>query len=110
MSYEEMIAAFHAMWDNFPEPVMLIQKDRKIHALNAKAKAFGIEEEGKCTSIGTPEQHKSCLCNRAVDEKRTVCSMYDTEKGKGYGYWMPVAGAEDYIIHFGVGRFSEPET
>ena len=33
MSNEEIIRAFHLMWDNFPEAVMITQKSREIVAV-----------------------------------------------------------------------------
>ena len=70
MSDQEIIQAFHLMWDDFPEPVMITQKSREIVALNKKAESFGLKIGIKCSSIGKPEDHKGCLLNRAVDEKR----------------------------------------
>ena len=96
MDEQKIIEAFHMMWDNFPEPVMLIQQNRQIYAVNRKAEELGINDAMKCTSIGTPEQHR----------KRTTCRIYEGMQGQAYGYWMPVAGAEEYILHFGVGNFS----
>lgn len=98
MERSDVICAFHAMWDHFPEPVMLIKKNRQIYAVNPKAASLGLSDQIKC-----------CLCNRAVDEARTVCTKYDGPSGKAFGYWMPVAGAEEYIIHFSAGAFSQPE-
>ncbi len=34
MTDEVIIQAFHAMWDKFPEPVMMIKRSREIIALN----------------------------------------------------------------------------
>ena len=31
-----VISAFHLMWDNFPEPVMITQKSREMVAINKK--------------------------------------------------------------------------
>ncbi|WP_308547217.1 hypothetical protein [uncultured Selenomonas sp.] len=109
MERSDVICAFHAMWDHFPEPVMLIKKNRQIYAVNPKAASLGLSDQIKCSSIGAPERHKCCLCNRAVDEARTVCTKYDGPSGKAFGYWMPFAGAEEYIIHFSAGAFSQPE-
>lgn len=109
MDEQSIIESFHRMWDNFPEPVMLIKKNRQIYAVNPKAASLGMTNQIKCSSLGDPQRHKGCLCNRAVDEKRTVCTVYEGPAGKAYGYWMPVAGAEEYILHFSVGAFSTPE-
>ena len=42
MSNEEIIRAFHLMWDNFPEAVTITQKSREIVAVNKKAAEFGL--------------------------------------------------------------------
>lgn len=110
MDEQKIIEAFHLMWDHFPEPVLLIKKNRQIYAANRKAVSFGMDKQVRCSDRGNPEQHKGCLCNRAIDEKRTTCVIYDSQAGKAYGYWMPVAGAENYIIHFSVGAFTVPES
>lgn len=88
MDEQKIIEAFHLMWDHFPEPVLLIKKNRQIYAANRKAVSFGMDKQVRCSDRGNPEQHKGCL----------------------YGYWMPVTGAEDYIIHFSVGAFTVPES
>ena len=36
MNDEELIKAFHVMWNGFPEAVMVIKKDREIIAVNKK--------------------------------------------------------------------------
>ena len=40
MSNEEIIRAFHLMWDNFPEAVMITQKSREIIAVNKKSHLY----------------------------------------------------------------------
>ena len=88
MANEEIIRAFHLMWDGFPEPIMLIRKSREIVAANKKAEAFGIKVGSKCSSYGKPEQHKGCRCN---------------------GYWIPLPEQPEYILHFSVGITMEYE-
>ncbi|MCR5176027.1 MAG: hypothetical protein K6C05_04180 [Anaerovibrio sp.] len=111
MSDEELVKAFHAMWGNFPEPVMIIQKSREVMAVNDKAAAFGLKVGMKCSSVGTPEQHKGCLANRAADNKETVAITYEGPFGKSYGYWIPLADRPEWMLHFGVGStFAYEET
>lgn len=107
MDKQEVIKAFHMMWDKFPEPIMLIRKDRQIHAVNKKAASLGLNDQMKCSSIGSPEQHKGCLCNQAADTREAVYKAYEGQFGRAYGFWIPVEGAEEYIIHFGVGSTFE---
>ncbi|MCR5564154.1 MAG: hypothetical protein K6F46_12485 [Desulfovibrio sp.] len=43
MTDSELIEAFHAMGDNFPEPVTITQKSREIIAVNTAAEQFGLK-------------------------------------------------------------------
>ena len=104
MTDSEIISAFHAMWDNFPEPVTITQRSREMLAVNKAAEQAGLKPGIKCSSIGRPEDHRGCLCNRAIDSAQTVAVAYEGPLGKAFGYWMPVAGRPEWIIHFSVGR------
>ncbi len=103
MSNEEIIRAFHLMWDNFPEAVMITQKSREIIAVNNKAAEFGLKPGIKCSSIGKPENHKGCQCNQAVDTGEPVFCTYEGNFGKAYGFWIPISEKPEWVIHFGVG-------
>ncbi len=109
MTDEELINAFHVMWNGFPEAVMITQKSREVVAVNKKAAEFGLKPGMKCSSVGSPEQHKGCLCNRAADNKETVAISYEGPFGKSYGYWIPIDERPEWIIHFGVGSTFEYE-
>lgn len=65
----------------------------------------GLTPGVKCSSIGKPEDHRGCLCNKAIDTKETVAVTYEGPLGKAYGYWIPISEKPEWIIHFGVGRF-----
>ena len=103
MSNEEIIRAFHLMWDNFPEAVMITQKSREIVAVNKKAAEFGLTPGIKCSSIGKLENHKGCQCNQAVDTGEPQICTYEGNFGKAYGYWIPIPEKPEWVIHFGVG-------
>ena len=107
MTDEEIIKAFHIMWDNFPEPVMITQKSREMIAVNKKAAELGLTVGVKCSSIGKPENHRGCLCNKAVDSGKPVYITYQGAFGKAYGYWIPIPDKTEWIIHFGVGSTCE---
>lgn len=111
MNEEQVIQAFHAMWDNFPEPVTLIKKNRDIYAVNNKAASLGLKGGAvmKCSQVGAPQDHKGCRCNEAVDDKKAIGVKYETPLGKAFGYWIPVAGCEEFIIHFSVGAMFDYE-
>lgn len=107
MSNEEIIRAFHLMWDNFPEAVMITQKSREIVAVNKKAAEFGLTPGIKCSSIGKPENHRGCQCNQAVDTGEAQFVTYEGNFGKAFGYWIPIPDKPEWIIHFGVGHAFE---
>lgn len=98
-----IVEAFHLMWGNFPEPVMLVNKRRDILAVNKVCSKAGGVAGIKCTSIGTPDQHKGCLANRALSSQQAT---YCKSEGHGkmvIGYWIPVDGFPEIFVHFGVG-------
>lgn len=103
MTDNEIIQAFHAMWGNFPEAVMITQKSREIVALNKVAEKYGLKVGIKCSSVGKPENHKGCQCNKAVDSGEPVICTYEGNFGKAYGFWIPIAEKPEWVIHFGVG-------
>ena len=107
MSNEDIIRAFHLMWDNFPEAVMITQRSREIVAVNKKAAAFGLKAGIKCSSIGMPENHIGCQCNAACDTGETQCCTYNGAFGKAFGYWIPIPEKPEWIIHFGIGHAFE---
>ena len=90
MSDLEIIQAFHLMWGNFPEAVMITQKSREIVELDKKAEEFGLKVGIKCSSVGGAENHKGCLLNRAVDENKPIYITYEGAFGKAYGFWIPI--------------------
>lgn len=110
MTDAEIIRAFHAMWDNFPEPVTITQRSRDIIAVNKAAETYGVKPGIKCSSIGKPEDHRGCLCNKAIDTNRGIGVSYDGQFGRTYGFWIPVAERPEWIIHFSVGRTVDYET
>ena len=107
MTDEQIIEAFHLMWDMFPEPVMLIKKSREIVALNPVCAQSGLKPGMRCSSVGSTQQHKGCRCNEAVDEKKAIGVTYEGPKGKAFGYWVPVANKPEWILHLNVGLYYE---
>lgn len=103
MSDNEIIQAFHMMWGNFPEAVVITQKSREIVAVNKTAENFGLKPGIKCSSVGKPENHKGCQCNKAVDTGEAVICTYEGNFGKAYGFWIPIPEKPEWVIHFGVG-------
>jgi hypothetical protein len=105
MMDQKMLDAFHMMWGPFPEPVLLVHKNRTILAVNDLARSAGIPVETKCFSLN-PEARgaacKHCKANLALRERRTICTEETRDGKRIIGYWMPLKD-EDIYVHFGVG-------
>lgn len=103
---QNVLEAFQTMWGPFPEPVLLVRKDRTVLAANDFARGVGISAGIKCFSVN-PEARiticKQCKANLALREQRTVCSE-DVQNGKRIlGYWMPLKEEKDVYVHIGIG-------
>ncbi len=106
MVEQKILDAFETMWGPFPEPVMLIHKDRTILARNEFARTAGIPAGVKCFSLN-PEAVssacKQCKANLALREHRAV-SMEEVRNGNRIiGYWMPLKNDAEVYVHFGIG-------
>ena len=104
MTDEEIIRAFHAMWDNFPEPVSITQVSREIVAVNKVSESLGITPGMKCSQIGDPAAHRGCRLNEAVSEQKTIAVTYEVPTGKAFAFWVPIAEHPGWVLHFNVGR------
>ncbi len=102
----KILDAFESMWGPFPEPVMLIRKDRTILATNALARTAGIPTGIKCYALN-PEAVtsacKRCKANLALREHRAITTEEVQNGNRVIGYWMPLKEAPDMYVHFGVG-------
>ncbi len=101
-----ILDAFQTMWGPFPEPVMLVRKDRTILAVNDLARSVGVPLGNKCFSLN-PEARgtacKHCKANLAIREERTVCTEEIQNGKKVIGYWMPLKEEKEVYVHFGIG-------
>lgn len=106
MIEQKILDAFETMWGPFPEPVMLIHKDRTILARNEFARTAGIPAGVKCFSLN-PEAVSSackrCKANLALREHRTVCTEETQNGNRIIGYWMPLKDDQEVYVHFGIG-------
>ena len=99
---EKLIEAFEMMWGKFPEPVMLIHRNRTILAANECCKSIGGVPGVKCNAV-QPERHKGCKANEALDKNETRIASASFGETPITSYWIPVSGAADYYVHFGIG-------
>jgi hypothetical protein len=103
MTDAKVLEAFHMMWDNFPEAVMLVHKSREILAVNDACRKAGVAVGGKCSELGTPERHKGCLANQAIARKKATYSKSVAGGKTIIAYWMPLADYPEVYVHFAVG-------
>lgn len=101
---EEICRNFHLFWDNFPFAVMLVQKDRTIVDVNKAAREMGYPVGMRCADMGEKKHHAGCKANLALREQTGVreVSYYDFLGRVLDSYWVPLAGAEDLYVHFGI--------
>ncbi|MBJ6798584.1 hypothetical protein [Geomonas propionica] len=99
---EEILRNFHLFWENYPAPVMLIHKDRTILAVNRAAQTVGYPTGLRCVDLGEKKHHAGCRANVALRDKIGVrdTAWYDFCSAVLDAYWIPLAGAEDFYVHF----------
>ncbi|HZZ83796.1 MAG TPA: hypothetical protein VFE30_04610 [Anaeromyxobacteraceae bacterium] len=102
MTGQDVTEAFHMMWDHFPDPVMLIQRDRTIVATNLAARGQGIADGTRCFRLNgvTDGSCAGCLANQALRAGKSE-SVEGSYQGKSIrGYWVPLNGRDDLYLHF----------
>ena len=79
MTEEQMIAMFHALWDNFPSRARLIRRDRRVLAVNKVAAAEGLTTGVRCIDQPPVEAHRGCLANLALREHHGKIKFADED-------------------------------
>ena len=100
---QKVIEAINLMRAAFPEPVMLIHKNRDILAANEAYIKIGGPVGVKCSSLGDKEMHKGCLANQALESKRPAFVKYEVNGKKAVAFWLPVVNYPDIYIHVSFG-------
>ena len=95
MSDQELIQAFHTLWDSYPVHVRLIRRDRTVLAGNKAAEAKGMVAGTHCAP--TPNGHPGCLGNLSLDTRQAQIKHYPNGRLQ---FWIPVEGREDVFVHF----------
>jgi hypothetical protein len=65
MADTKLTDAFHLMWDEFPEGVILVHKDRTIIATNKAGEKPGCQINTKCFARPPIGGHQRCKANEA---------------------------------------------
>ena len=104
---KSILDAFHFMWKKFPEPVLLIQKDRTVLAVNLLAQKVGVQPGIKCFLLnpeGAPGgKCRQCQADEALGQGAAIRTEA-TRNGKTLTtYWIPLDEASDIYVHFTLG-------
>jgi hypothetical protein len=106
---ETVLSAFHAMWDLFPEPVMLVHKNRTILATNTLGRDFGIPLGSRCHQLNPEagDHHcRQCRANEALKTGQATTAQTEKNGVPLTAFWIPVQGETDLYIHFGLGTLA----
>ncbi len=96
---EELIEAFHLMWDRYPEQVRLIDRSFLVIAGNPAYIQAGGQTGVRC-NVGDPAFHRGCQAMTALNAGETRTMKTEVGGIAWESFWVPVAGEEDYYIHF----------
>ena len=94
---DEIILAFHQMWDSFPGIARLINNRHIILASNKTAEEKGFTEGIVCARVGAPESHKGCMANLTLKTQTAQLDRMLKDRIRG---WIPLEGHKDLFVHF----------
>jgi hypothetical protein len=96
---EEIILAFHLMWDRYPEQVRLIDRHYRVAAGNPAYIRAGGQTEVQC-NVGPAEMHKGCQAMSALNSGETKSDRHQAGEACFESFWIPVAKEGEYYVHF----------
>ncbi|MEE9913051.1 MAG: hypothetical protein K4571_15160 [Deltaproteobacteria bacterium] len=95
--------SFRLMWDSFPHPVLLLQKNRTIVDSNKLARDLGVPAGVKCRDISPyPEKcKKHCLADKALASGTSERIISREGNKVSATYWIPLMSHQgDLYLHF----------
>ncbi len=100
---EDITRSFRMMWDGFPHPVLLLQKNRMIVDSNEVARSLGVPSGVRCRDISPfPEKCKNnCRADVALASGAAEQTISRQEDKLSATYWIPLnAPDSDLYLHF----------
>ena len=91
-------------WNIHPFPVLLIQKDRTILAVNKAGQDLGVPTGMKCFQLAKNDTIcPNCQANTALKEKKGIQVGSYTEARKQFTetFWVPLDGVDGIYLHYG---------
>jgi hypothetical protein len=101
----QILEAFQLMWGNFPDPVILVHRDRTILAVNDASAAQGTAPGVKCFSYNPVPSDveggvcKGCQADRALQTGTAISCSCRSAAARGHGYWIPLKGSREVYVH-----------
>jgi len=106
----KVIDAFHLMWSRFPEPAMLINRGKRVVALNWACRRAEPKVGSYCHEIGgCKDLGNSCLLNHCLETGQAVHTKVNTGKKQWSIHWVSLEGYPDYCVHFFAGSQNDNE-
>jgi hypothetical protein len=100
------VEAFRLTWENFPEPMILVRRDRTVLARNAATMAHctlnSVSVGEKCFKANALEGKdtcRACRANDALRQQKAIACEGDMGGQRIRGYWIPLAGSSELFIH-----------
>ena len=104
MKPKKIIDAFNMMWSRYPEPAMLVHRNKTLVAVNRACQEFGREAGTICAQHGPPEHHQDCRADESLDSGQALFVRRKlAENLEMTVYWLPLDGYPDYYVHFSSG-------
>lgn len=100
---EDICKSFRFMWDSFPHPVLLVQKNRTIIDANEKARRLGVIAGVRCRDISpNPSKcKKSCMADQAISTGNSQRIIHQEKDNLYATYWVPLHSVESGLyLHF----------
>lgn len=100
-----LVEAFLLMWGNFPDPMMLVHRDRTILAVNDACARQGTTAGTKCFSYNPDPRAvendacKACQANKALKAGTAIACDGNFGEHLIRGYWIPLKGSSEVYIH-----------
>lgn len=101
---KKVIEAFKTIWNKYPEPAMLINRGKRVMALNWACREAGPSVGSFCHEIsGCQDVNNNCLINHCLDKRQAAHIKINDGKKQWSIHWVPLEGHPDYCVHFFAG-------
>lgn len=105
---KKVLEAFKIMWNEYPEPAMLINRGKRVMAINWACRQVGPHVGAFCHEIGGCQDiNNRCLINHCLESRKAVHIKVGNGQKQWSIHWVPIDGCPDYCVHFFAGSGQE---